>query len=432
MSSNKSEDLRAALRHGDMFLCRNDDPNCKADVWKKFQLIKVKATQELVFGWSACKDCLVCLKFKAKQDNGSTKLYGTKNLLDHCKTCSSKGETQTSVACYFKKTPGKHFTTEHGKQVKDAEVRMVVQGGTSFMFVDNPGLRLFAQEMIKIGSIYGNLNVDDVIFGRETIKKCTLEKMTECQEKIKKSIMECSLNKMISFTTDLATDYINHNSYLDFTVFWIDSSCTLNHSMYRCSYFPERHTAVNIEKVIDENLAELNLSIVDTPCTTDKGSNIICATLAKTHIDCACHRINTAIDIAWKQAMDSNLELMLLDKSAHTLVKFVNQASGIQSELPTTLKHGGETRPWRSLHSMFSFILVSREDLVTELRKRKRENLVYHIDIDLLRDVVEFLSVFSDLFDMLEYANEPTLQNVVPIYYTLYELWQIKEEDCEI
>ena len=33
---------------------------------------------------------------------------------------------------------------------------------------------------------------------------------------------------------------------------------------------------------------------------------------------------------------------------------------------------------------------------------------------------------------MLEYANEPSLQNVVPIYYTLHELWQIKEEDCEI
>ena len=47
MFSSKSDDLRTALRHGDMFLCRNDDPNCKADVWKKFQLIKVKATQEL-------------------------------------------------------------------------------------------------------------------------------------------------------------------------------------------------------------------------------------------------------------------------------------------------------------------------------------------------------------------------------------------------
>ncbi|KAI6650786.1 Hobo element transposase HFL1 [Oopsacas minuta] len=176
--------------------------------------------------------------------------------------------------------------------------------------------------------------------------------------------------------------------------------------MYRCSYFPEKHTAVNIEKVIDENLSELNLSLVDTPCTTDKGSNFICATLAKTHVDCACHRINTVIDIAWKQAMDSNPELKLLDQSAHTLVKFVNQACGIQSELPTTLKHGGETRPWRSLHSMFFSIL--------------------------LREVVEFLSGFSDLFDLLEYANKPTLQNLVPVYYTLYELWQIKEEDSEI
>ena len=48
---------------------------------------------------------------------------------------------------------------------------------------------------------------------------------------------------------------------------------------------------------------------------------------------------------------------MLPDMSAHALVKFVNQASGIQSERlgsTTTPKHGGETRPWRSLHSMFS------------------------------------------------------------------------------
>ncbi|KAI6651069.1 Transposase [Oopsacas minuta] len=130
--------------------------------------------------------------------------------------------------------------------------------------------------------------------------------------------------------------------------------------------------------------------------------------------------------------MDSNPELKLLDQSAHTLVKFVNQACGIQSELPTTLKHGSETRPWRSLHSMFFSILVSRETLVIEIRKRKRENLIYHFDIDLLREVVEFLSGFSDLFDLLEYANKPTLQNVVPVYYTLDELWQIKEEDSEI
>ena len=32
---------------------------------------------------------------------------------------------------------------------------------------------------------------------------------------------------------------------------------------------------------------------------------------------------------------------------------------------------------------------------------------------------------------MLEYANEPTLQNVVPVYYTLCEPFQVKKEDSE-
>lgn len=63
----------------------------------------------------------------------------------------------------FRKTPGKHFTKEESNKIRDAEVRMIVQGGTSFSFVDNPGLRSFAQNMIQVGSIYGNLDVNDVL-----------------------------------------------------------------------------------------------------------------------------------------------------------------------------------------------------------------------------------------------------------------------------
>ena len=80
--------------------------------------------------------------------------------------------------------------------------------------------------------------VNDVHCGKETVKKATFEKKIECQEKIKNSIQGCSLNKVV-FTTDLASDNVNHNSYLDFTVFWIDNSWTLYHAIYRCSYFSE-------------------------------------------------------------------------------------------------------------------------------------------------------------------------------------------------
>ena len=85
MFSNNSDNLRAAIQNGDMLLSINDDTKCKADVWKKFRLIKIKDTNE-VFGWTTCKDCLVYIKFKVKQADGSVKLYGTKNLVDHCKT----------------------------------------------------------------------------------------------------------------------------------------------------------------------------------------------------------------------------------------------------------------------------------------------------------------------------------------------------------
>lgn len=155
------------------------------------------------------------------------------------------------------------------------------------------------------------------------------------------------------------------------------------------------------------------------------------ATAGTTHIDCACHRLNTSIDTAWKKVVSQNCDLERLNTDCHELVRFANQASGIQSNLPKSLKHGGETRPWRSLTDMFSSILDSREALIPMLRDRKKEQLIARIDVDLLKDVVSFMSIFPSLFDILEYANIPTLQNSLPVYYTLHEAWQPHHLDSE-
>lgn len=45
--------------------------------------------------------------------------------------------------------------------------------------------------------------------------------------------------------------------------------------------------------------------------------------------------------------------------------------------------------------------------------------------------MVSFLEIFPPLFDILEYANIPTLQNSLPVYHTLYEAWQPKSSDAE-
>ena len=153
------------------------------------------------------------------------------------------------------------------------------------------------------------------------------------------------------------------------------------------------------------------------------------ATKSKTRLDCKCHRLNTSIDSAWKKLVALDEKISCLNSFCHELVKYVNQAAGIQSNLPT-IKHGRETRKL-SLNAMFSSILESRDALVKKLRERKKENLISRINVDLLQVVVDFLEVFSSRFDMLKFADKPTLQNALPVYYTFYEQWQQKDKDTE-
>jgi hypothetical protein len=424
-----SDSLQLAIRKGTVVLKDNEDG--KSECWKKFKLVETADGQchQSIFGWAACTDCFSCIMFKSKAHDGTVKLYGTKNMADHMKSCYTAAGRQVAITSFVRRVPGNKFTQSEKAAVKTAEVRLVAEAGLSFSFVDNPALRSFAQLMIQIGSKHGNIDVNDVLYGRQTIRDAVFDKMYDCQTEIKKQVAISAKHNAVSFSTDMTTDDINKNPYSDFTVFWVNDEWKLQHAMYKCEFFPEKHTALNLQKFVDETLTELGLNLVDTPCTTDKGANIVAATAAKTHIDCSCHRLNTSVDTAWKRILSLDAEFRQLDSFCHELVKYVNQASGIQSQLPTSLKHGGQTRPWRSLSAMFSSISKSREVLVLLLRARKRENLISRIDVDLLNEVVSFLEVFPSLFDILEYANIPTLQSSLPVYYTLYEAWQPQSSD---
>jgi len=58
-------------------------------------------------------------------------------------------------------------------------------------------------------------------------------------------------------------------------------------------------------------------------------------------------------------------------------------------------------------------------------------HLIARIDTDLLNDVVVFLSVFPSIFDILEYADVPTLPNAFPVIYTLYHTWKPDSSDTD-
>jgi hypothetical protein len=45
--------------------------------------------------------------------------------------------------------------------------------------VENSGLRPFAQQMILIGSEFRDLSVDEVLYGRQTVRDAAVQKMKE-------------------------------------------------------------------------------------------------------------------------------------------------------------------------------------------------------------------------------------------------------------
>ena len=100
----------------------------------------------------------------------------------------------------------------------------------------------------------------------------------------------------------------------------------------------------HIQVAIDKILSKVDLDTAHSPCTTDKGSNMLAVTQAKCYINCACHRLSTSINTAWEAATEESDEFAVLDTNSNNLTcEVCEKAGGIQYNLPTTLKSGGKT-----------------------------------------------------------------------------------------
>ena len=126
-------DVERALRRKSTQYCLKPNDAAKADVWKHFSLVcQLKSSEpesdesiEHVKYLCACKKCLKVYNYKAK--DGSS--YGTKNLLDHLKSCQTVAGQPTNQNCLYKKTTLKQSDKE---SVKNSLVHYCIDGYQSF------------------------------------------------------------------------------------------------------------------------------------------------------------------------------------------------------------------------------------------------------------------------------------------------------------
>jgi len=145
----------------------------------------------------------------------------------------------------------------------------------SYRSVENDGLLELAQTCIDVGATFGRVKVQDIWYGRQSVRNECHIKFQQYQEDIKSIIQPYTNDRTVSATVDLWRDDVIQRYYIDFTIFYLDEHWQLKHNILRCKYFDEQSkTAINIWSEIESIFEEFDLVIGDTPITTDEGANI--------------------------------------------------------------------------------------------------------------------------------------------------------------
>ena len=104
--------------------------------------------------------------------------------------------------------------------------------------------------------------------------------------------------------------------------------------------------------------------------------------------------------------------------------------NSFQNLLPTTLKQCNATR-WNSIYNMLKSVLDNFEELqkLFALHKPSELRRITAINIDLLKELVDFLAPFNFDTKFFEDENRPTLHLVIPKITKLKKHCEISEND---
>jgi hypothetical protein len=304
--------------------------------------------------------------------------------------------------------------------MKRKEVMYCIDGYHSYRSVEHPGLIGLMQTCVDFGAKYGKFDVKDAMTMRKAVTKETASLALKTKEKLRSELIQPVDDGTVSLCIDMYTDDYQKRAYLDVHASWIDSNFQLKHAALAVRHFgTASHTAINIAAALTEILTEFGLSENDTPFTTDHGSNIVAALHSNIRLDCVCHRLHTVLETAWRETKRDNEDAAKYETAVSDLCRFAKQSTGVQEQLPKSLKHGGDTRPWVAMYRRSDSVESSFDALVPILTAKGRLDLIGNVSRSLNLEILSITKCVKTVFESLEKVNEPTLQLVAPSYYLL-------------
>ena len=276
------------------------------------------------------------------------------------------------------------------------------------------------QTCVDFGAKYGKFDLAETLYTRKTVSRATASMAAEVKAALIVRLKPMVEDGTVLLTVNMYTDDYRKQAYVDVHAVWIERDYSVQHAALAvCHFGTLAHTGENICNSINNIMDEYGLPNEDTPVTTDHGSNVVAALRNSVRVDCLCHRLRTVLETAWRDTKREEPEAAAYEVAVSDLCRFVKQSTGLQEQLPKSLKHGGDTRPWVSMYRRADSIEASYEALVAVLTAKNRLELVANVNRGLNRELMELTKNMKTVFESLEKVNEPTLQLVVPSYYLL-------------
>lgn len=102
----------------------------------------------------------------------------------------------------------------------------VTSANLPFRIVDNTELKKLAQFCIELGAKYSNFDIDNIWFSRVSVRDHVVEICNQKKEEIKIKLKGAGPN--LSISTDIWTDSVNRDSFLDVSAHWIEDYAHFN------------------------------------------------------------------------------------------------------------------------------------------------------------------------------------------------------------
>lgn len=334
------------------------------DLWKNFSLIQ--KSNCIYRSHAICKRCYLPLALR----NNKGVSIGTNNLKRHKCRIPTR---QLTVEQFMK--PKVQLSTVFKDQLKETITNFIVNGYHSFRTADQLELKDIFSLGVKYGSLYHNIDVNEAWSGRMTVSRHIQNTYLKSQEDLKCILRNPIKMNSVCLLSDIWTDPINHNSFLDVTVHYVNENFKTQSNCLSFSHFPSSHTSSHILAKITQVCENFQINIENTSFVTDSASNYICALSGANHYRCMAHRLHTIVKDAWENAKKCDPETSILSQKIIECKRYFHKSADKESRLPYKIPSDSSTRPWSGLRNLFNCFKLSYLSIKETLLEEKQESI---------------------------------------------------------